>query len=302
MEFTNPTTKTQMYSTLKEIYDYYRFQPVDYSEEELMDLNLPRMQYDMPTDAILTASATTALAAKHHREVAEYKKGITQAIAQTEMEINNLDAELTALIQVINNQYDQSISKSETEAVKKGIAYSDIVQERITFLENERNSKILSVTSQTEEKRVTLQAKLNNLNAELLDAENYFAPIHQKEIIAKADELKLDGEKIAREVFEYNNGLLKREVEYANSLVKTRAGLEIQYMEIRAKGLAREELVKMGYYTDVVNCTKAYYDTLDPMIAYNDILGETEVIQYLQDFYQDLVFVYRTRAFDSQTP
>ena len=52
----------------------------------------------------------------------------------------------------------------------------------------------------------------------------------------------------------------------------------------------------MGYYADVIDCVCAYYDTLPVLTAYQDLASENKLAIYLDDFYQDIVYMYKSRA------
>ncbi len=300
MQFATPTTKTEMLSILKEIFDYYRFQPVAYDEQELTQLILPRMQFDAPTDEQLIIDATTLLSAKHYGEIQAEKRSISSKILELRVKLDNADGDAEKLIAEINALTETAIKKAQTEAVKKGVTYSNIVHEKIVELERERKAEVTKAKAKAISDKTNLQAQITSLETALDGTEARLNPVHQLEITAKAQELKAQAEKTEREVFEYNNGLYRKECEYANNLIRTKATLELQYMEIRSKGLSHEELIRLGYYNDVFDCITAYYDTISAREAYNDMLSETALIPYLGEYHTSVLQVYRNRALDEQ--
>ena len=52
----------------------------------------------------------------------------------------------------------------------------------------------------------------------------------------------------------------------------------------------------MGYYQDVIDCVCAYYDTLSAVAAYQGIAHDTRAAIYLEDYYANVVYMYRTLA------
>ena len=52
----------------------------------------------------------------------------------------------------------------------------------------------------------------------------------------------------------------------------------------------------MGYYTDAINCVCAYFDTLSALTAYQQIAHDTKVAIYLDDYYSNVVYMYKTLA------
>ena len=67
-------------------------------------------------------------------------------------------------------------------------------------------------------------------------------------------------------------------------------------MEIKSNYFTVEQLFEMGYYNDVMDCISAYYDLLDANEAYQDIVNESRLVFYLDDYYQDVVYMYKMRA------
>lgn len=296
MEFQIPTTKSEMFDTLKQIFYYYRYRPILYTGVELEELELPRIEYELPTDEQLETRAALLLSGEHGREIAEAKKQILARIKTLQTVLDDVDAETETLITKLRDDCAATLKKTETEAVKKGIAYSDVVHERITSLEKDKNDGVAEINAAAENKKTLLKSQIAELENEYRATEDYFEPVHRSEIVAKAEELKAEAEKTYREVFKYNNGLYRREKEYANNLVQAKATLEIKFLEIRSGEFSKEELIDMGYYDDVLNCVSGYYDTLEPVAAYKDFAAETRLALYLNDYYQDMLFLYKTRA------
>ena len=50
MEYVIPTTKEEMYNTLNDLYMYYRYHLPEYEEEELLPLDIPKMEFNKLTD------------------------------------------------------------------------------------------------------------------------------------------------------------------------------------------------------------------------------------------------------------
>ncbi len=152
------------------------------------------------------------------------------------------------------------------------------------------------LTQEKNRKSTELNAKITALNQSLSAIEDEYYAIQSARVTAKVEELKDARDVIEREVFTYNNGVEEREQKHASTLIRANANLKLKYMEITMGEYSKDELVDMGYYDDVVECVTAYYDTLDPIVAYNDIKGESKLTIYLDDYYQNVVYMYATRA------
>ena len=121
---------------------------------------------------------------------------------------------------------------------------------------------------------------------------------HNAEILAKKEEIK---DKIAeknREIETHNAGVQEKDDKYKNSLIRQQTELELQFMQIRNGEFTDSELIDMGYYKDIVDCVKAYYDTLDLETAYNDMVKEQRLVVFLGDYYAHLCFSYRQQYLD----
>ena len=120
--------------------------------------------------------------------------------------------------------------------------------------------------------------------------------------------LQYDIENAERELASYVRGKKKMEAEGTNfttgkstvefaELSKALADAKAQLggMRENVQG-AKEQLVEMGYYADVVKCVMAYYNTLSPLDAYRDLSSEQQVIIYLDDYYSSVLYNYQMRA------
>jgi hypothetical protein len=238
------------------------------------------------------------LSATQQREIALAKKAYQTQIEELVLRLNAVDVETDALVNAVEDKYKKSVGELERQAVKNGVAFSDIVHSRIADLQSEKTAEISGILADATDKKSQIQAKITALE-ELKDGvKSYYQPIHDLEISIKIDELKAQAEKDEREVFKYNNELYRKEQEYANALIRQKANLELKFLEIRSGEFSKEELIEMGYYEDVLKCISAYYDTLEPLTAYQDIVEEKKLMLYLEDYYDDVVYIYKVKALE----
>ena len=71
---------------------------------------------------------------------------------------------------------------------------------------------------------------------------------------------------------------------------------EIDFLAVKAKGFSKDELVNNGYYKDVLKCVTAYYNTLSAADAYNDIMSDAGLAPYLDDYFDDILVMYKLKA------
>lgn len=120
--------------------------------------------------------------------------------------------------------------------------------------------------------------------------------MHAYEKAAKIEELKEAQAKAKKETFRYNNGVSEKIQRYENEIKKANMSYQLKFMEIKSNYFTVEQLFEMGYYNDVMDCISAYYDLLDANAAYQDIVNESRLVFYLDDYYQDVVYMYKMRA------
>ena len=295
MEFTLPTTKTEMLDTLKLIYEHYRINKGEFLQKTLSPLSLENLTFQKKTDEELKEIAKIYTSAEQKKEKAEYIAELKQKIKSLETKKESLTASLETATEKAEETYRESEKKIELNVVQNGLYSSSIVADKMTELEKEKNETILELNSDYNKEVATIEGEISGYNLLIENADEYFQEIFDSEIEKKAEELKEEQEKLEREVFRYNNGLEEKRQKYANQILESNMSYELKYMEIDTLTLSKEQLVNMGYYRDVINCVCAYYDLMDSATALEEILAESSLVFYLDDFYQNIVYMYKMK-------
>ena len=296
MQFNLPTTKEQMYQILNDLFYYYRVRREGFEEVNLIDLNLTRLEFLEKTEQELIETASTLLSAKHEREKKDYLSDIDLKVLELNKKISLLEENTTKQIEEIISMYNESIVKVENQAVKAGLINSSIVADKTAVLEEAKNQKIAMITQEKDEKVASILSEIEGLNLKKLNSEQYFSSIHQKEIDAKVVELKDKEEQKKIDVFKYNNSLDEKEQRYSNTIKESKCSLKLRFLDISSGEYTKDQLIEMGYYNDVMRCVAGYYDTLEPLPAYQDMLDEKKLCIYLEDYYETFVHSYRFNA------
>ena len=296
MQFSTPTTKTELYEVLNDIFYYYRLRMDSYSGVTLLPLSLTRMTFTPLSDLELTEKARTLVCSAQELRLMNYVDELNKKIAETDEKIAAENAALVVKISGINAAYAAAKESVDKLAIKTGVKASGIYSEKICSLEKERGEKVAAATAESTAKITALNGEKQNYTALISGAENKFSSVCQKEIAAKFTELKAEQDKTVRYVFEYNNALDEKEQRYENTRKQTAASMQLRHLEIRVNGLSKDELVEHGYYTDVIKCIKDYYDQMSPAAAYSDIRSEPNLAIYLDDYYTDIVYFYKVNA------
>lgn len=296
MTFDTPTTKNEMYEILQEIFYYYRIRREADTGVTLNDLELDRMTYTPMTDQVLTAKAQTALKSAQEEKVLNYKKKISDEIYELGVKVTTYGAQKIAAENAARASYAAATLKAEREAVKFGIAQSSAVIDRIADLQTALASEITAIDADYDEKIATAQAKISRLQADLTGADTYYSQVFSYEVLAEKERIKDEENKLIREIFKYNNGLDEKEQRSVNSNVTATHSLELRYMNISSNFFTKDQLVEMGYYQAAIDCVCAYYDTLNEVTAFQQISHDTKVAVYLDDYYANVVYMYKVLA------
>lgn len=296
MEFINPTTKVELYQELNKIFHYYRVVFAEYEQTPLEPLNLERLAYTPLTEQELREKATTLLAVQSEKE---YNEKVQKLLSEMAVQVDLLDKQAQIAqkaIQTVEETYAKSEEKLRTQAEKNGIIHSSAYLDKMAYLESQKNAQITKINNQKELNESKINAEIISINSQLVSIEQTEGVVNEKAVQAKVVELKDEEKQIEREVFKYNNGLDEKEQKYQNDIIRQNATLRMRYLEIRAHQLTHDQLVELGYYDDIIACTCAYYDTLEPLLAFNQLKNEAKLMIYLDEFYQNIVYMYGVRA------
>jgi len=296
MQFNLPTTKEEMYTVLNDLFYHYRIKRDGYEQAYMSELELERLVYEQDSEENLTKRAEILVEFDSEKEKLSKKAELESKIKQLAQRITSAQETLEKDKENIEKLYADSQEKLRAQAVKNGLINSSVYLDKTAYLESEKNSSIAKATSENENLIAQLTAQSTDYEEQLSSLDEFYLAIKEKAVMKKLDELKQDQQKTAREVFKYNNGLEEKEQRYKNTIAQANATLNLKYMEISMGEFTKDQLVDMGYYQDVIDCVCGYYDTLDPAQAYQDIYGESKLTIYLDDYYQNVVFMYGVRS------
>ncbi len=299
MDFEIPTTKTELFDTLNRLYNFYRLQKQDYDEPEFPTMSIERLTEVNYTDDEIRQMATKLLYAKHLKEKLDRKEDIEEKKAELVAKKQSLVDTFNELIESVNQIYEDSKSLATEQGIKRGLIDSNIVYEKIIDLEKERAEKIANITQEHNVKVAVIDSKITAQDLAYANVDDYFSETHSAEIEAKITELKEKQLEKNNEVIRYNNALEEKEYKSNISNLNALATLKLKFLEIRRSEPTKDELVEMGYYNDVIFCVTMYYNTLSAQNAWTDISNETRLIIYLDDYYQNVVYLFKSRIVTS---
>ena len=173
---------------------------------------------------------------------------------------------------------------------------SSIYMDKTAYLENEKNSKRAKLHEDHTVLISSLNAQIADCEQKLSTVESYFADIHEKQVLVKTVELKDAQDETIRQVLKYNNGLEEKRQRVKNDNIKVNANLRLKHLEIKVAPPNKDQLIEMGYYEDVIACVCGYYDTMSAISAYQKLATDTNANIYLEDYFQNVIYMYGVRA------
>lgn len=296
MQFNLPTTKQEMYTILNELFHYYRVRREGFEEIALTELHLERLSYTPPSDDDIAVKAEKLVAAEKAREKTEYVSDLNSQIIELTEKIAFAEINAEEEIKNVEELYEKSIETIAQKASNVGVHYSSIIVDKTAALLDSKNKSVAKITAKKNDTVTELSAKKQALEQKLSGVDDYFRDTHSADTEKKKIELMDERETLMREIFKYNNGLDEKEQRYRNTIKQTNASLKLRFLDISSGEFSKDQLVEMGYYEDVVNCVCGYYDRLDSATAFQDIGSEKKLAIYLDDYYQDVVYMYSLLA------
>ena len=297
MVYQTPTTAEEMYEVLERIYYDYRLKIDGYEDAGLIDLVLDKMEFTPKTEEELLIEARALVTPWYDAELLKAKKVNSAKIDALNKKLNELEREKEERKTSLEAEILESLEKIEKEAIKKGYYNSDLMLQKIAELEQLKIEKQGEIESEFSIKEMEIDKEISALEEYEANLESDYEVYFDNKIQAKFLELKDAQEEREREIFKYNNGLTEKEKRNKNSNISANASLKLRYLEIRSKAYSREELVDMGYYNEVIKCVYAYYNTIENHLeAYTKFLNDTKVVVYLEDYYENVLAVYRAKA------
>ena len=173
MTFNTPTTKNEMYEILQQIFYYYRIRREASPDVSLNDLSLARLSVPLVTDSQRATKAQTALRAAQAEKVLNYKKKISDEIFELDVKISTYATQKTAAENAARLSYAAAEEKAEREAIKRGIAESSAVIDRIADIQTALASELTAIDAEYDEKIATASARKSRLETDLVGADTY---------------------------------------------------------------------------------------------------------------------------------
>lgn len=300
MQYSIPTTKEEMYRTLNELFMYYRYHRPEFVEEELASLDVAKMEFYKLTAEEIALKAETLLAPSQEEKLMKAREKISERLSVAEKGLEKANETAKANIDALNVKYKilkkEAMDRFVEGNINFGEDYNIIYDYDYTDEQTPYDVEYELVVQKNNELIEQASAVYNAVLAEFNGLEEYYKELFEKEKQAKIIELTSEQEKTFREVFKYNNSVDEKIQRYDNALKQSKATLKLKYLTIQSTGLTKEQLVELGYYKAVIEVIEGYYSTMSASSAYADFKNEAKLAIYLDEYHEDMVYLYYMRA------
>lgn len=296
MQFNRPTTLEELYSTLQDIFYYYRVKKADYEQEILQPLVLEKIEFVPKTDQELMQKAHDLIYCEQLIQLNNARLDLVKQKDSYLDKVNQLTKTYNQNVEKVIENYNQSVIKLQEEAIKRGVGMTSVVTAQLKDLEDKKNVQLSSLENEYGTQSQYYLEKIEETSARLENLDSEYQQIFESQKMQKFLMLKDEQEDLMREIFKYNNGIEEKQQRSINSIAQSNASLKLKYMEISAENFSKDQLIELGYYQDVIDCVCAYYDRFTPLDGWRNIANDAKVAIYLEEYYTQIVFMYQQRA------
>ncbi len=295
MEFEIPTTKEELTATLEQLFDYYHHYKGEYEGQPLETLNLDKMVFNEKSESVLREELTALMAKKQAAESAEKCAPYKVEYEKYSALYNAEDEEAEALLLAAEEEYRKKLERLVADAAERNLAQSSAYLSLRAELETEFENKNNQISRESAARKAEYQRAMAVAQSNLDETEGYIEKKYLAELELELLEALEKQKEYADAVLKYNNTIEEKLVKSRNDKAKAESALKLQYLEITARGVTDEELLELGYYTDVIAAVDGYYYSIDAEAAYNDFVADPDMPIYLGSYYNEILYKYQLR-------
>lgn len=189
-------------------------------------LNLEELKYTPETDAELSKKAENSLKDYYLKAINEINDEVTRAQKDLDEYKSGLSAAAQQQKEYLDNAYTEAKKNVSDDALKRGLARSSIVVNKISALEDSKASEVSGVAAQLFDSVAKIDYDLAALESQREKALADFDISYAAKLENEIDELKEARQARYDEVVKYNNDLKKEQAKYELDYAKADAALD----------------------------------------------------------------------------
>lgn len=295
MDFELPTTKEELKTVLAELFDYYHHYKGEYEGQPLEVLELDKLTF---TEKSESAWRTELSALLDKREAAESAEKCAPHRAEYEKYLALYEADDTKKQEDLlsaEEEYEKKLARLRAEAAERNIGQSSAYLNLLAALESEYEEKRDKIGRESAARKAEYARAMALAEFNVEETQNCVAKKYEAELETAVAEALREQREYVDAALKYNNTVEEKLVKSRNDKAKAESALKLQYLEITARGVTDEELLELGYYTDVIRAVDGYYYTVPAAAAYDDFVADPDMPIYLGSFYNEILYKYQLR-------
>ena len=288
-----------MYEILNEIYIDYRIRKEPFEALELENIVLDKLTFSPKSYDTKKTEAQVYVQPWYddtyesmQKEISRNKYGL---IKQKESVLENKNIQVAQ----VKLHYKDLQTELEEKALHYGYNSSELLINEINELKSQLAKELERIEEEYTDKINKIDEEISEITVQESQLNARLTNLFNHRVSARMLEIQEAEKQLEMSIIKYNNDIEEKMQKSRNSNLNANANLRIKHIEIQAKGYTKEELIQRGYYTQMLDCVSAFYSSdyfETPYLAYIDLLDEVQLIVYLDEFYSDLLELFRVRG------
>lgn len=288
------TTKKVKDTTLKTKSVLDKFNDVDkkYTVGNKIDskLSLQKIGYKAPSQDEVLSKAQNSLNDYKSNSIDSINNKYNLQNSQIDKSINNLKSNEKVQMANIENAYSQVKEKASNDAIKRGLARSSIIVNKLSDYDNKMINDLEVLSNETSNKIDSLNTQKNTLELEKSNALKSFDIEYAIKLQDKINSINEDIAKNEESAIKYNNQITELETKWNKEVEKENNDREMDMADFIAKNsIFTVNNIKRN---EKYGIAKEYFNQLDKQTAiaelesnsaYKENLGDTLYNQLLRE-------------------
>lgn len=231
------------------------------------------LSYTPLTDDEIRQYAAAALAEYKLAGAKQIKDSAERNAADLAASKSGLETAAQKKQQEIDAVYDSAKQSSSNDALKRGLARSSIIINKLGALENGKAQAKTDTAQSLFDGIAEIDGKLNRLETEKLDALDEFDIVYAAKLSQEIQKLNEERQKRMDDVIKYNNELKAAEAKYGLDYAKTDSALDQDAYSRNAEIAEKDLLSKMqqSVYEQKYGVVSEYLYNMKPADAVKDL-------------------------------
>ena len=244
-------------------------------------ISLERLEYEAPTKQQVAEKATNSLSDYKQKSLDEITSSYNTKNEQINHDIQKVTESTNKQKEEITDAYNQVKQEAKEDAIKRGLARSSIIVNKLANYDNNMLSNLEVLSSQANDKISTLSTQKNTIELEKENALKAFDIEYAIKLQEKIDSINADIQKNEEAVIKYNNQIAQIEVNFKKDIEKENDNREMDMADFIAKnGSYVVETLKRN---EKYQLAKEYFADMDKQSAIAELTNNSAFKENLGD-------------------